>query len=161
MTGKSLDLQKGVIKMANLAHAMWVHGHSMQIEAPANIANVWRAGFYVQVDGKPGTTNWFHFAIPTSVIVDDHRLRVGSVMLVFKTMSADATVQHVHIYDGENKLVEHNNVNLTGNVGFTRFDVPAHPQVKWGVGISVGVGFGVESMPHRMQFMSAGCDFLP
>ena len=76
-------------------------------------------------------------------------------------MSADAIVKHVHVYDGETKIVEHNNINLHGSAGFKRFDVPNHPAVKLGIGISIGVAFGVEGMPHHMEFISAGCDFVP
>ena len=125
------------------------------------IASVVRKGGYIQVEGKSGTSNWFHFAIPTSVIVDDRRLRVGSVMLVFRTASADAFVQHIHVYDGDVKIAVHNDVNLSGNIGWKRFDVPNHPPVKLGIGISIGVGFGVEMMDHHMEFIAAGCDFLP
>jgi hypothetical protein len=42
-----------------------------------------------------------------------------------------------------------------------RYDVPDHPPVRTGVGVSIGVGFGVEMMSHRMVFTAAGCDFLP
>jgi len=150
-----------VIKVA-LAHAMWTHGTSMQIEFPDRINSVWRAGFYTQVDGELGTENWFHFAIPTSVIVDDKRLRVGSVMVVFRTGSADAIVRDIHIYDGEQKIAEHNGVNLSGNIGFKRFDVPTHPSVKFGIGISIGVKFGTnKNASHIMKFVTAGCDFIP
>ncbi len=143
-----------------LAHASWTHGHSMQIEYPDRIASQWRAGFYIRVEGKPGSKNWFHFAIPTPVIVNDNRLKVGSVMLRFKTGSADAFVSHVHVYDGEKKIAQHNNVNLHGENMFKRFNVPGSPPVQWGLGISIGVSFGVEPMSHQMEFISAGCDFL-
>ena len=147
--------------MVSLAEAMWAHGTSMQIEAPDQISKVWRAGFFSEVEGKPNTSNWFHFAIPTTVIVDDHRLRVGSAMLLFETLSPDAIVRDVHIYDGDTKIAEHNGVNLTGNVGFARFDVPTHPAIKWGLGITIGVNFGQGSGSHVMRFRSAGCDFIP
>ena len=147
--------------MASLAEAMWAHGHSMQIEYPNNLAGVWKAGFYVQVEGKPNSDNWFHFAIPTTVIVNDKRLRVGSVMLLFETLSSDAIVRDVHIYDGDTKIAAHNGVNKTGNPGFVRFDVPSHPSVKWGIGISIGVHFGSGSGAKVMRFKSAGCDFIP
>jgi len=146
----------------NLAHASWVHGHSMQIEYPDRLNVMWRAGFYMRVEGELGTNNWFHFSIPTPVIVNDNRLRVGSVMLRFKTMSKDAIVQDVHIYDGEKKIKTYNNINLSGDHMFKRFDVSNHPDIKWGLGISIGVKFGTESAKsHRMEFISAGCDFLP
>ncbi|TRU88218.1 MAG: hypothetical protein EWV54_10905 [Microcystis novacekii Mn_MB_F_20050700_S1D] len=60
--------------MVALAEAMWAHGHSMQIEYPNNLVKIWKAGFYIEVEGKPNTDNWFHLAIPTTVIVDDKRL---------------------------------------------------------------------------------------
>jgi hypothetical protein len=147
--------------MVNLAHAMWVHGHSMQIEHEERLASALRTGYGITIDGKPGTDNWFHFAVPTPVIVDDSRLRVGSVMLVFKTMSADAVVRHVHVYDGANKIAEHNDIDLHGDAGFVRFEIPSSGGAEFGIGISIGVSFGVESMPHSMEFVAAGCDFLP
>ncbi len=146
----------------DLAHAMWVHGNNVQIEYPDRINSLRRAGFHTQIEGELGTDNWFHFAIPTSVIVNNRRLRVGSVMVVFKTGSADATVRDVHIYDGENKIAQYNSVNLSGNIGFMRFDVPSHPEVIFGIGVSIGVNFGIDkTKPHTMQFISAGCDFIP
>ena len=147
--------------MVALAEAMWTHGHSMQIEYPERIARVWKAGFFLELEGKPSSNNWFHFAIPTTVIVDDRRLRVGSVMLLFDTQSSDAVVRDVHIFDGETRIAVHNGVNLSGNAGFRRFDVPNNPPVMWGVGISIGVNFGNGSGSRVMRFKSAGCDFLP
>ncbi len=147
-------------EVLHLAHAMWIHGHSIQIEYPDRISKIWRAGFFAHIEGKAGTNNWFHFAIPTPVIVDSRRLRVGSVLLVFRTKSADAAVNSIHVYDGDRKIVEYNGLNLTGELGMRRFDVPAHPSVVTGVGISIGVGFGVEMMSHCMEFIAAGCDFV-
>lgn len=143
-----------------LAHASWIHGHSMQIEHPDQITSIWRAGFYIRIIGNSGTYNWFHFAIPTPVIVNDRRLKVGSVMLCFRTLSGDASVNNVHVYDAEQKIAEHNNLRMTGEHPFERFEVPGHPEARFGIGISIGVSFGVESMNHGMEFSSAGCDFL-
>lgn len=84
--------------MPGLAHAMWTHGTSMQIEY------VHRAGHGVYVESKSGQENWVHFAIPTPVIVTGNRLRVGSVLVDFMTGSADAFEKHVHVYDGDTKL---------------------------------------------------------
>lgn len=147
--------------MTALAEAMWTHGHSLQIEQLGNIARTWKAGFYIEVEGNPNTDNWFHFAIPTTVIVDDRRLRIGSVMLLFETLSANALVRDVHIFDGPERIAAHAGVNLSGNVGFRRFDVPTHPAVRWGVGISIGVHFGNSAGERVMRFKSAGCDFIP
>jgi len=143
-----------------IAHAMWIHGHSMQIEYPDRLASQWRAGFSFTVEGKPNSTNWFHFAIPTPVIVNDVRLRADSVMLRFKTSSVDAWVRDVHVYDGENLIAVHDKVNLSKDHLFERFMIPDRPEVLWGIGISIGVSCGVEMMDHHMEFIAAGCDFM-
>ena len=143
-----------------IAHAMWIHGHSMQIEYPDRVASQWRAGFSFTVEGKPNSTNWFHFAIPTPVIVNDVRLRADSVMLRFKTSSVDAWVRDVHACDGERMIAAHDGVNLSKDHLFERFMIPDRPEVLWGIGISIGVSCGVEMMDHHMEFIAAGCDFM-
>lgn len=147
------------VPASKLAQAMWIHGTSLQVEFPDRIARTWHAGFYTEIEGKPNTENWFHFAIPSKVIVNDRRLRIGSVMLLGETLSSDAVIRDVHIYDGPDKIAEHNGVNLSGNLGFRRFNLPNTPLVKWGVGISIGVRFG-SSGSRVMRFKSAGCDFV-
>jgi hypothetical protein len=142
-----------------IPYASWIHGHSMQIEYPDRIAYQRRAGFSINVEGKPGTNNWFHFAIPTPVIIDDVRLRADAVLLRFKTGSVDAFVRDVHVYDGERLIAAHNDVNLSKENWFVKLVVPDRPHVLWGLGISLGVGFGVEMMDHHMDFIAAGCDF--
>lgn len=147
-----------------LAHAMWAHGNGMQIEYPDRIDSIWRAGFYIRVKGKPFTSNWFHFAIPTPVIVDGKRLRVGSVMVRFRT-GPGASIHAIHIYDGETKIAAHDGLNLSSNsFVWPRFDVPTHPLIKWGLGISIGVTFGDgANLPDnklRVEISSAGCDFV-
>ncbi len=144
---------------ANIVFASWIHGHSMQIEYPDRIVDIRRAGFYARLEGKPGTENWFHFAIPTPVIIDDVRLRIDAAMLRFATGSVDAFVRDVHVYDGETRIAVFDDVYLSENNGFAKFALPERPEVRWGIGISIGVGFGVEMMDHTMNFISAGCDF--
>ncbi|TRT52779.1 MAG: hypothetical protein EWV85_15140 [Microcystis aeruginosa Ma_QC_C_20070703_M131] len=147
-----------------LARAMWVHGHSMQIEYPDRLDLEKRMGFYIQVRGKPFTSNWFHFAIPTPVIVDGTRLLVGSVMIRFRT-GPGASVYAVHVYDGETKIAAHDGLNLSPQSGFSwpRFDVPTHPPIRWGLGISIGVRFGDgANLPANkllVEISSVGCDF--
>jgi len=142
-----------------IAHAMWIHGHSMEIEYPDRLASMRRAGFSINVEPKSNSTNWFHFAIPTPVIVDDVRLRVNQVMLRFKTYSVDAWVRDVHVYDGEKLIAAHDKVNLSKEHWFEIFVVPDTPLVQWGIGISIGIACGVEMMDHHMEFFAAGCDF--
>lgn len=144
----------------DISYASWIHGHSMQIEYPDRMVSAIRRGYAYQVEGNPGSSNWFHFAIPTPVYIDDVRLQVDSVMLRFTTGSVDSFVRDVRVYDGEILISVHDDVYLSESNGFVRFDVPDTPYVLWGLGISLGVGFGVEMMSHTMDFISAGADFV-
>jgi hypothetical protein len=134
----------------------------MAIEVPNNIASIWRAGFFIRVIGKPNTTNWFHFHIPTPVIVKDKRLMIDSAMLRYRTGSANAAVTNVHIFDGEGRIAAQDGLNLSpqGNFTFQRFDAPGKPDTLWGTGVTVGVRFGGGTDAQRtMEFASAGIDF--
>jgi peptidoglycan hydrolase-like protein with peptidoglycan-binding domain len=145
-----------------ISHAMWVHGTSMEVEFPDQIAEMRRFGFFTRIVGKANTTNWFHFAIPTPVIVNDDRKEVGPIILRFRTGSANAVVRDVHVYDGEARIAAHDGVNLSGDQFFARFGVAHSPPVLWGLGISIGVAFGGgTAAQRRMDFIAAGCDFRP
>jgi hypothetical protein len=144
----------------NISYASWIHGHSMEIEYPDRMAAAIRRGYAYQVEGMPGTNNWFHFAIPTPVIINDVRLQVDSIMLRMTTGSVDAFVRDVHIYDGERRIAVHNEIYLAEELLFVRLPVPELPYLRWGLAISLGVGFGVEMMSHTMDFISVGADLV-
>ena len=145
----------------NLEHASWVHGTSIQVEYPERLDFIRRYGFYTYIIGKPNTTNWFHFAIPTPVIEDRVRLKIVCAILRFRTFSANAIVKHVHIYDGFTKIASHDNVNLSGDQWFRKYGVAHKPSIFWGLGISIGVEFKPgTSRQRRMDFVSAGCDLI-
>ncbi len=140
---------------------MWTHGHGMRVEFPDRLRTTWRAGFFIRVVGLPNTTNWFHFGIPTKVIVNDKRQMLDSVMLRFRAASAGAAVTNVHVYDGENRIATHDGLNLSpGAFGLERFNVTGKPDVLWGIGISVGVRFsGTTDAQNTLEFSAAGGDF--
>jgi hypothetical protein len=146
-----------------LAQAMWTHGTNIIVEVPQNIQAEWRAGFFTRLTGKPGTTNWLHFAIPTTVIVNDNRLAIDSALLRFRSNSNRAVVTNVHVYDGERLIAGHNNLSLAPVAwNMHRFAVPGRPEILWGVGISIGVSFsGTTADQNTFEFSSAGADFLP
>lgn len=141
-----------------LVHAAWLHGHAMEVEFPDRIARQQRAGFYYRVEGRPGTDNWFHLAIPTPVIVNTQRLKVGQAMLRYRT-AAGAILTAVHVYDGETRIARVTGLsNRPENWVFERHDVPGDPEVRWGVGISINVRF--PSAGARIEMASAGVDFV-
>lgn len=143
-----------------VSYASWIHGHSMQIEYPDRVPYQRRTGMSFDIEGNPGTDNWFHFAIPTPVIINDVRMRASSILLSFKTFSVDAWVRHVHVYDGVYRIGTFDDVNLSLDQPVVRLELPDRPAAGFGLGISLGVAFGVEAMDHHMEFYAAGCDFV-
>lgn len=144
-----------------IAQAPWIHGTSIQVERPQNLDSIVRAGFYTYLTGKENTTNWFHFAVPTPVIVDRKRLKIARAMLRCRTHSDKAIIRDVHLYDGFSKIASHNDVNLSGNQWFVKFGVASKPYVYWGLGISIGVEFKPgTARQRRMDFASAGFDLI-
>ena len=146
-----------------LEKAMWAHGHSMIVERPQDLASAWRAGFFIRVIGKRGSTNWFHFPIPTPVIVNNNRLRIDSAMLRFRSLSTLAEVTNVHVFDGENRIFARDGMLFAPpNFGLERFSLGNKPEVSWGIGVTVGVRFkGTNDNQNTMEFAAAGVDFLP
>ena len=142
-----------------IAHAMWIHGHSLRVEYPDQMDTIIPKGSCIRLEGKANTSNWFHLAIPTTVIVEDNRLRIDSVMLRFRT--AGATVTKVHVYDGKNKIASHEDLSLSPeDWKFERFDVPGQPEIQWGLGISFKCEFGAGG-ERQIEVSAAGGDFLP
>ncbi len=147
-----------------LSHVMGVHGHSMYIQYPDRIQFEERKGFYMQVRGNSFSKNWFHFAIPTPMVIDDNHLRAHTVWVRFRT-SPGASVNTIHVYDGETKIATHDNLTLSpqGSWGTPKFHVPGNPKINWGVGISIGVGFNDSAnLPDNallFEISSVGCNF--
>lgn len=145
----------------SIAHAMWAHGNELHVEINGNIESIRHYGFYIRVVGKADTTNWYHFAIPTPVIVSGKRLVFARAMLRFVTGGTSAVVRDVHVFDGTARLIAHQFVNLSGSQPFAVFGVPHKPPVFWGAGISIGVRTGAgTATQRRMDFISAGIDFI-
>lgn len=145
--------------MSFLTQSMWTHGNSMQIEYPDCLDSVCRKACGIQVQGKAGSTNVFHFAIPSSTIVDSESMELAAVFLRFRTDSADAYIQEVYLYDGEEKFAEFKQLSLAPEEFCTkRFDPPLY-QIEYGLGLSLYVVFGMEVSSNIMEFSSAGCNF--
>jgi hypothetical protein len=146
----------------SIAHAMWIHGTDVHVEAEGNVESLTRFGFFTRLVGKQNTTNWYHFAVPTAVIVSGNRLAFARAMLRFVTGGAAAVVRDVHIYDGSDRIAAHDGVNLSGSQPFAKFGVAHKPDVFWGAGISIGVRTGAgTAAQRRIDLISAGIDFIP
>jgi hypothetical protein len=143
----------------SLAHAMWIHGHSLRVENPDTLESARRHGSAITLIGRANTDNWFHMAIPTPVIVDDKGLHLDSVMLRFRT--SGATITAVHVYDGETKIENRNGLSLNSDdYCFERIPVGGTPHIRWGLGVSFKGQFGGPRLQRRIDVSSAGGDFF-
>jgi hypothetical protein len=157
-----------------LKYASWVHGNAFTVpENPASTAIApvpgrprtdivgLHQGWGQTWRGRSGTANWFHVGVPTPVIVDDVRLRLQRVMILFAAgVSCDLT--NVHVWDGPNRIQTFGPFAITRNHfggldASNTFNAPANPLVFWGVGISVLIRFNTAA---NITFYSAGIDFV-
>jgi hypothetical protein len=89
-----------------------------------------RAGFFIRVVGKPNTTNWYHFEIPTLVIVNNNRLHIDSAQVRFRSNSNKAVITNVPVFNGEKRIAAHDGLNLTStDWDWQRFIIPGKPDV--------------------------------
>jgi hypothetical protein len=162
-------------------HASWVHGTAFQpAERPAGgLTNVdgvaWtdlvglRQGWGSTWQGQPNRSNWFHVSIPTPVIVNDVRIRLVTIFVMFRcgdpdariAANAGASITDIHVWDGPHRIRTFSGFNLFGD-HLTRFDtstthtLPSPQPLAFGLGISVHVRF---SAAQTVTFASAGADF--
>lgn len=101
-----------------LKYASWVHGNAVVLESPDTILVVRRGlGTEMQFTFEPGITpqgTWCHIAIPTPVIINDVRMKVQTLFLLFKT-GQHAGIDNVHVWDGPNRVATFDSVPGSGN----------------------------------------------
>jgi len=150
--------------------ASWVPGYSTVAQnmggPPLNWngqnytdVNGYREGFGVHFYLQANQANWFHVPLPTPVIVEDQRATLGRVMILY-AFPQGASLQSVHVWDGPNRILQRDGLNITGNHAGgldpdNTFDVN-HAGILWGVGISMLVSTVVDA---SIYFATAGGDF--
>ena len=159
LTSLALGSVAMLIALGTAQAAEWscIHGNGGNIELQQHITTMERAhiGWGLDIDQKPGLYNWIHFAIPSV-----HGQSVRYIALQFETGSVDAIVDHVHVYNLSNKIREFNDLGWTGTLQTRVLDLGS-PQPISALGISVGIGAGVEMMSHRFVFMGACAYMVP
>jgi hypothetical protein len=143
-----------------IAHAMWAHGTSLQVEVDGNVESIRRYGFYTRVIGKADTTNWYHFAIPTPVIVSGKRLEFARAMLRFVTGGTNTVVRDVHVYDGSARLIAHQFVNLSGSQTLRSLGSRKAVRILGSRHLDRDRRALALRSQRRIDFISAGIDFL-
>lgn len=122
--------------------AMWVHGHSANIELTGSVRNnpldnigfkfdinafggsvtglPWtfllglRVGWGVEYRGQANADYWFHFAIPTPVIDDGVRSRFRRAMVLF-TAGTGVALSSVQVWDGPNRVARRDGLAIGGS----------------------------------------------
>jgi hypothetical protein len=118
--------------------------------------------------GKEGSTNYFHFCIPTLPWRDGAVAQVAMVSVLYHS-DVGVEVQKVYVFDGPNLLRGDLPIGGTAGVDLTgvhwpddlvenvtRWDIQPL-DVHWGLGISVQVFFAQDG---QITFTAAGADFL-
>ena len=153
---------------ATCFHAMWTHGSGVQVENPESLVSVTRLRYCTSVVGKPNAGGWFHFAIPTPVIGTCYskaagqevafRYRILRALIYIHTSGPDVRITQVHVWDGNQRRAQYDDLTITGGPLMRAFDVPGKPEVIYGIGISIRVEFGPTG--GWVSFIGAGGDFL-
>jgi hypothetical protein len=154
--------------------ARWVHGTIVEAESPQNLINAYRKGWGSEYLLKPGTSNWFHLPITTPVVVDGKRPVLSKVFVLFKTGGgksiATSKLASVHLYDGKNKVLSLDNLNLDGDHSGSidssnNWTINPPITIYSGLGISVCVTTSPGPPPpvgpesHYLLLATAGADF--
>lgn len=145
-------------------YALWVHGTSVQAQRQGYFLSQTRLGngARFQTHGQ----EWFHFAIPTPVIIASKDSLLEKVFVLYLT-EGTAKITRLHVWDGNTRLHAFENLYLIGDHSSqldasNSWTLPIQKHIKFGLGISVHVDFGPPA-PQGVpvcQFVTAGADFL-
>lgn len=166
-----------------IKHAAWVHGNAVVTELPSGLlVRHWGWGTEMQFTfnaGQSPPAAWAHIPIPTPVIVNDVRLKVRTLFLLFKT-GQHAAIDSIHVFDGPNRIHAEDFVNgngpsplrrtgnhSTGIDGRNTITLAADHEVLWGLSIAfkmAPVAVTVSSPPvdpeGTVLITTAGADFF-
>lgn len=144
-------------------YSLWVHGQVAQPQNEGyNVSKIYMGwGAVFKTTGR----QWFHFAIPTPVIVGSIDTIIQKVFVLFNT-SGTTKIISVHVWDGPNKIQTFDNLSLSGDHSGALDNNNTwnvnQVHIKWGLDVSVLVDFGPASHSGvpEITFTSAGADFL-
>jgi hypothetical protein len=156
--------------MMTLVTAIWTHGNAVVAEHPEHLLALDYRGWGPEFQLERGTTNWFHIAIPTPLILENQCSQLVRVFLCFNTPEADGHISEVHVYDGADRVQVFENLFLVGDrraslmSGYNTFALPSPRLLYRGLGISFlyqAARCSCESCPPSyLSIAAAGGDFI-
>ena len=151
--------------------AAWTPGYSFVAQAMGRPPLNWNGQNYTDVNGlregfgvtfhlQGGHSDWFHCPIATPVLVEDQRANLDKVFVLYN-LPQGAAINSVHVWDGPNRVLQRDGLDLTGDhsrgIDADNFFPVNEAAVLWGIGISVLVSTISDADIH---FTTAGADFL-
>lgn len=153
--------QNGGDKMSE-SFIFWTHGVDVQVEYtdPGRGLNIRRAGWGSAIKQKKGTSNWFHFAIPSATKLNNNNVDYYHAWLR-GYINNDAVIDRVHVREtrlGKDcpAVYDSTPINLTGRELNEDFDIP-DIQCKGPLALCVHVKFEGEN--GEVIFTGAGGRF--
>jgi len=152
-----------------LKQASWTHGNSLTVETPQNLSSITHIGWGTELRFASGKSSWCHIPIPTPVIVNDQRLKVQKLFLLFNVKEAQSRIMNIHIYDGPNRIQTFDGLSLKGDHSGGIDDVNTitlqkQHEVFYGVSISfffqAATGIDSPIPPPLLTVTTAGADFI-
>jgi hypothetical protein len=154
--------------------AMWVHGHSANIElntfgrGPGEDINgvPWtsleglRVGWGVQYRCQDNSAYWFHLAVPTLAIHNGVAAKAQKAIVLFQSQPGVVSLQSLHIWDGNRRVFVRDGIGITGDFsarkeGQNTFDLP-NIAVQSALGICLNFKF---ADPGLLTLNAAGIEF--
>jgi hypothetical protein len=154
----------------------WIHGNALVLESPLYfnpsgeqtgrlVVTPFGWGAQVSIEGHP-RPSWVHLPIPTtnSPVSQFERFELVRVFLLGEC--SDATIDDVHIYDGNHKIAEFQRTlqgSFLAQTSKNTFELPKPHRMRSGVGISFffnsAIGFEQQPSPGTLIVCAAGAEF--
>ena len=147
----------------------WTHGVNVVPEFTREYTNddnglfMKRAGWGSLIRQRRGTSNWFHFSIPSSTSLDDDSVRLRDAWL-YGEINGGAILRRVDVRhlrvsfdDMESQLLYSEDVNITDRAIRGVFRI-GNARCRGAIAICARVEFLEDS--GEVLFRGAGCDFV-
>jgi hypothetical protein len=145
-------------------YVSWVHGNALTVESPENLQpGEQRFGWGTDIIIRSGAASWFHVPLHVPAVIDEYPVYLKQVFLLFKT-EANAFLQHVHIYDGAQRVQAFNDLHFDGDfttriVQANTFELRIPHAVKHGTSISFFIQGTSGPVPNRLIVPAIGAEY--
>jgi hypothetical protein len=124
-----------------VSQEFWMHGNTLTVETPQNLASISHTGFATKLQFLLGQSSWCHIAIPTPVRIDDRNLHVRNLYLLYNINIGEGVITTAVVYDGPKPVKRIEGLSNAGDhswaVDFKNtIDLLGHHQVSFGMSIS-------------------------